>query len=803
MDIKDWIWEQVAADQELSEKAQWLIVAAVEGDAEFAAVVGGETPQKPVSTQVVADPKRAFLKTIVVEGFRGIGPKSKLELTPAPGLTVVAGRNGSGKSSFAEAVDIALRGRSERGKKRPTLGDDQWRNLHHAKPSIEVQTVLEGAGLTTLGVQWSENAGLDECQRWTQELSQKRVAGAETLGWNQALELYTPTLSYDELGGVFDRNPSQFHDALEAFLGLAQVTEATKRLNNYVKAVSEPSTRLRAATSRVKAALSGVDDERASTTLTVISSRAPDIEVVRTLLAGGSGSADPRVSALERLATYVLPDWSLVVSALAEVQSAENNLKEALVKTGDIGMDAHDLLIGALAYHQDHGDGLCPVCGQGQLGQEWAQKAQETVEASKAVRQSVSEARQRRTQADRGWVNCQPMTPRLEGVQDVLNVESLASAVQAWQEVAKHPCEVTVEDAGRVYEIFRVEAVAVVGRAQEEARSRQNKWAEVVQHVAEWLSAYEAAENGRDTLARAKEAHEWLKTNGEKLRNSRLEPLTEESRRIWSKLKQQSNVDLGAITLEGSANRRRVDLRARVDDSDETGVAVMSQGELHALALSLFIPRANSDASPFGFIIFDDPIQAMDPSKIDGLIDVLSDLARTRQVVVFSHDDRLPDALRRSSVEARLVEIVRGKNSVVSVSDLSNPSQRYIDEARAVLLESHLTTQDMMRVIPGLCRHALESQCKDMFYVRLLGSGSSRDEVEKMWNDAHKTSTRLMLAVDKDQDGLNRWRSTNTLVNRALGICTSGFHKGLEKTTPEDAIRTVDRLIDHLKAMRL
>lgn len=45
------------------------------------------------------------LRSIDVEGFRGIGPKAA-RLQPGPGLTVVAGRNGSGKSSLAEAAEL-------------------------------------------------------------------------------------------------------------------------------------------------------------------------------------------------------------------------------------------------------------------------------------------------------------------------------------------------------------------------------------------------------------------------------------------------------------------------------------------------------------------------------------------------------------------------------------------------------------------------------------------------------------------------------------------------------------------------
>ena len=47
-------------------------------------------------------------------------------------------------------------------------------------------------------------------------------------------------------------------------------------------------------------------------------------------------------------------------------------------------------------------------------------------------------------------------------------------------------------------------------------------------------------------------------------------------------------------------------------------LGVMSQGELHSLALSLFIPRATLPESPFRLIVIDDPVQSMDPARVDG-----------------------------------------------------------------------------------------------------------------------------------------------------------------------------------------
>jgi len=82
-----------------------------------------------------------------------------------------------------------------------------------------------------------------------------------------------------------------------------------------------------------------------------------------------------------------------------------------------------------------------------------------------------------------------------------------------------------------------------------------------------------------------------------------------------------------------------------VDGAPGAALGVMSQGEVNALALSVFLPRATVSASPFRFLIIDDPVQAMDPAKVDGLARVLEDVSRTRQVLVFTHDDRLPEAI--------------------------------------------------------------------------------------------------------------------------------------------------------------
>jgi predicted ATPase len=68
--------------------------------------------------------------------------------------------------------------------------------------------------------------------------------------------------------------------------------------------------------------------------------------------------------------------------------------------------------------------------------------------------------------------------------------------------------------------------------------------------------------------------------------------------------------------------------------------------------------------STFRFIVIDDPVQAMDPVKVEGLARVLGNVAKDRQVVVLTHDDRLPQAVRRLDMEATIIELVRREQSV-------------------------------------------------------------------------------------------------------------------------------------------
>ena len=148
-----------------------LILAALESPDTLAGCLAGTRSPTPAKrarrTSATADakptiePPGVYLGAITVAGFRGIGPATTLPRHPGPGLTLVVGRNGSGKSSFAEGAEVLLTGTSLRWEGRTKAWKLGWRNLHQAHTaSVSADLLVEGDGPLTATRTWTTGAEL-------------------------------------------------------------------------------------------------------------------------------------------------------------------------------------------------------------------------------------------------------------------------------------------------------------------------------------------------------------------------------------------------------------------------------------------------------------------------------------------------------------------------------------------------------------------------------------------------------------------------------------------------------------------
>jgi energy-coupling factor transporter ATP-binding protein EcfA2 len=749
----------------------------------------GERPQP-------TEPPPMYLTRIAVQGFRGIGEQAVLELPPGPGLTVVTGRNGSGKSSFAEALELVLTGSSARWEKgvRSDEMKGGWRNLHcPAAPGIEVSTVGSADGVR-LALTWPADATEPEAGTFRGHVGGQVVESRAALGWADVLSVYLPILTYAGLGDLTASRDVDLYDQLVPMLGLGTLRSAQQRLATFRKALEENAKAARARWNQelkpaVEALAAGPEpDARATDVLEAMRRRPWDVEAVAARCEGTV--ADDTDAVLRALEALQPPDVAALTALAAELEARIAD-RDARLRA-DTGQSAElvGLLEAALRVRGGEPQ-MCPVCGEGALDDAWRLRTEEALDAARASIAILRVAEQdlvRLTRDARSHLSDPP--PVLARASEL---ELSDTVLPLWERFAegRH-----LDDPRALVAHLRTQAGPLAAAVQDlitaaEARreGRDASWRPVARDLAAWLPSARRAVAARSDIQRVKQAESTLRDVSRTLLAERFEPIEQQMKAIWERLRQRSHVELETVALMGThrSTKRGVALEVTVDGAPNVALGVMSQGELHSLALSLFLPRLTHADSPFRFVVLDDPVQAMDPYKVDGLARVLEDVARTRQVVVFTHDARLPESIRRLRIDATLLRVERGPRSSVTVRPDRDPVEAYLEEAYALSRSADkLGPKATQRVVPVFCRGAIEAFFKAAYRRRALGDGVPFDEVERIWASARGTVAFAALGLFGDLDrGADVAKEVNRLAGPSsyglLKACKEGAHEGWDR----------------------
>ncbi|CAM5610807.1 AAA family ATPase [Streptomyces chartreusis] len=694
------------------------------------------------------------LRSITAAGWRGIGPRTTLELPPGPGLVVVAGPNGSGKSSFAEAAETALTGHNSRWDgRRATDWQKGWRNLHSPDVTPEVCVELavgERGEAVTVRRTW-HGVKVDDART--------RVEGAdgserklEEVVDAEALDLARPFLPYSELGSMINGTLGGLHDAFFKLLGLELLAELDGRVKDAVSECKQTVDRADALTAQLLGDLGALDDPRAREAIQALSGAKPDLGRVRALLESRAPAAEAELVRLRRHATLAGPDLAEVGGAVARLREAAAGAEDARYGSAEEARRTARLLETAIEHQRRSRNTDCPVCGaEKRLDRAWAEQTRAEVERLQAAATEAEAARHAvavSVRAAHDLVEPVPVWLRGEDSQ-------LATVWQEWAQCRDitHPRELAerVERAAAALD----DACRQVGEeAVRLLAEHDGAWQPFTVRLAEWLGAAAAKEAALDRGRHARKARTWLRPIIDELRDERLRPFARRSQEVWQRLCEHSSVSLGSVTLAGTPGRGKVVLDVSVDDMSAPAYSVMSQGELHSLALSLFLPRATHADSPFGFLVIDDPVQSMDPEKVEGLARVLDACARDRQVIVFTHDTRLQQAVAHLGIKATVLRVSRQTDSVVGVETLTDPVEQALAEARAISLDSNLPQEVADHVLPAMCRVAVEAACLETARRRLrdeqgLGLRAVEERVQSL--DRTKSYVALALLGDEQQ----------------------------------------------------
>lgn len=788
-DLQALVWAKLE-ESALETQVALLVGASLVSRDAIEHVLAGESPleAEPREDGSAGQSPGMYLQSVRVAGFRGIGPEARLGLVPGPGLNVIAGRNGSGKSSFAEAVEFAFTGQNRRWTDVGSVAwKEGWRNLHSGeRPRIQVDLAVEGKpGPTKVVREWRPDAELEDHEAWVQHHGEPRVPLGD-LGWNQLLSWYRPFLPYSELGSMLQQGPSALYDAMTAMLGLDRLVDAQKCLANARLQRKHEAKDARDELERLKPALHDSDDERAVAALKAVSGRDWDLKGLSELVLGGDQqSTDSELALLRQITALEPPDLQRVGEAAQQLRDAAGALDQVRGTDADRARALAHLLEKALAAHGHYALERCPVCDQGRLDGDWKKNAQHQIEQLRQEAGLAEEAHRAAEDARGAALRLLEDPPRMlaDAGSVGLDAGDVRVAYSAWAAGRERAGDLgALADHLEHHALGLVEHVeALRTQASKELERRENAWQPVAAGLASWLPKARRAQRRAGETSSIQAAETWLKAQAAEIRDERFEPIAQHCRAVWGTLRQRSNVELGRVVLEGGATRRRVALDVTVDGVPGAAVGVMSQGELHALALSLFLPRATLDDSPFRFVVIDDPVQSMDPSRVDGLARALQECARHRQVLVFTHDERLPESLRRLGVDARILQVDRVSGSQVSVRSYLDPVERYLDDAWAVARTEELPSSLAGSVIPGLCRMALEAACHEVCRRRWIGHGARHAEVEERLQKADKLNKVMTLALfDDDLRGgevLSRLNRYGRWAGDAYQACNRGAHR--------------------------
>ena len=809
-DLQSNVLDRLQSEEGLPDKVAELVLAALLGEIEEC--LSGKPPSEPSPEPTeVEEPVRAYIDSITVQGFRGIGPKAELPLTPGPGLTLVVGRNGSGKSSFAEALELLLTGENQRWSSgRSKIWKEGWRNLHQPETAkIEASLLIDGqAGAFVASRQWSATDALEDGEATVTH--DGNTGPIHQLRWEQPFATYRPFLSYNELGSMLEDGPSKLFDAMASILGLEDLVDAADALKEARGARNKTHKHVKDKLKELRASLEAHSDERATRCLQSLKGTKWKLDIIEGLAAGGTEpSQDSAVAVLRDSININSPNPDRVNETVSALRQAIEAQQKITGTDADKARRRAEILEQALDLHRRDGDGDCPVCRQSSaLTETWHRHAEEEAQALRTEAEAADRAHQKLRRAEQSAQALATPPPEVlpKATELGLDASETEKAWSQWHEAAT----LTGQALGEVLEARAPVLIAAVEtlreQAQQSLKEREDAWRPMALALAEWLPGARTMATEAETVKHLKAAEDWIRATATNIRNERFEPIKEEVKEIWALLRTNSNVDLEDITFEGKSTSRRVSLNVTVDGTEGAALGVMSQGELHSLALSLFLPRATLEASPFRFLVIDDPVQSMDPARVDGLARVLDKSAKDRQIVVFTHDNRLPDAVRRLDVPAKIIEVLRREESIVELREVRSPVVQYINDAFALVSTKSLPKIVKERVVPGLCRHSLEAACLDVVRRRRLARGDSHDQVEKLFAEHTKLLPRLALALfDDPEKGGDVY---NSLKNRfghwqidTVKTCNEGAHDGFAGGDALSFVRNVEKLATDLQKL--
>jgi hypothetical protein len=185
---------------------------------------------------------------------------------------------------------------------------------------------------------------------------------------------------------MLDEGPSKLYDGLAAILGLEDLVTSQDRLRDARLGREKAHKAAAEMQQKIVGALRATfaDDDRARQVVDALDKKEWDLEHTERILAGATAPTEDQtaVGTLQRLAALTAPSVEDIARATDRLRKADEAQRAVAGTIASRARQLSDLLDKALAFHDTHGDGGCPVCDrEGALSKQWHEKKKKEASA--------------------------------------------------------------------------------------------------------------------------------------------------------------------------------------------------------------------------------------------------------------------------------------------------------------------------------------------------------------------------------------------------------------------------------------
>lgn len=657
------------------------------------------------------------LLRVTISGYQGVSADHALEidLDPTPGITVLHGPNGSGKTSIADAIETALHGAPRRtappgGGGRSPLWDRDHTGRDAGTASVEL-TLGSGDRRLRMSCRLNSAGGVADREVELTDQAATRSVDLPTT-WRSALAGHRPVFGYAavERQVQMARDLQQFLEPLLAFGGCFETLKLEVERQGASAAVAYKS--WEGALANARTLVARVDDEHGHVGSPALPALAwPGLSdntdswlVENELTDRAQIVAEVTADHQRRLSESA----TAALDALVELRSEQSSLHARL--SGPLrGLHA------AAKELPDPG-ATCPVCAAHDAG--WL----ETFGLATAQLADVSETQVRFRRAahevrDAAMSTLAEVVAALQLAEDgspeaTARDEVVAAAASLMAAFDEHGLQATpaVTAALRVHcEIVTSNPwTSAAAKAVDQSNHRLRWLRRRRDAVDDFVTTWRAVRDEAAATTEWKAATSCLNGLQDDLRVMRAENLRVLAGSALDRLLADVGIRIKTLSVQGT--------KAEFNIQDAQGgslkLSMLSAGQRNALLLAPLL--AVSRDGPFGFLALDDPVHAFDQIRVDRLARILEQLAQDRRVLVLTHDERLKEHLmaRMPTCDVRAVQRDPATGRV-SVEPTGAMWRVLVDDARAALQLSHrqpggvsIEPTDLVR---GLCRMAVDN----------------------------------------------------------------------------------------------